>query len=39
MQFVPISKIVGPNVKPNYEIFLSEFYDNGNQKLPSTTNY
>ena len=38
MQFVTPSKNVGPNLKPYYERFLSEFYENGNQKLPSTTN-
>ena len=38
MQFVTPSKKVGPNLKPYYKLFLSEFYDNGKQKLPSTTN-
>ena len=38
MQFVTPSKNVGPNLKPYYERFLSEFYENGNQKLPSTRN-
>ena len=33
-----ISKIVGPNLKPYYERVLSEFYENGKQKLPSLTN-
>ena len=34
-----ISKIVGPNLKPYYERVLSEFYENGKQKMPSTTNH
>ena len=38
MQFVTPLKTVGPNLKPYYERFLSEFYENGNQKLPSTRN-
>ena len=37
MQFVTPSKDVGPNLKPYYKRFLSEFYENGNQKFPSTT--
>ena len=35
--FDPYKK-VGPNLKPYYERFLSEFYENGKQKLPSTSN-
>ena len=38
MQFPTPSKKVGPNLKPYYVRFLFEFYENGNQKLPTTTN-
>ena len=38
MQFVTTFKKVWPNLKQYYEIFLSEFYESGKQKLPSLTN-
>ena len=38
MHFFTPSKNVGPNLKPNSEIFLSEFYDNGLKNLPTPTN-
>ena len=38
MQFVTSLKTVGPNLKPYFERFLSEFYENGKSKIPSTTN-
>ena len=33
MHFFTPSKKVGPNLKPYYERFLSEFYENGKQNL------
>ena len=33
-----VLKKVLPNLKLYYERFWSEFYENGKQKLPSTTN-
>ena len=37
MIYDPFQK-VWPNLKPYYERFLSEFYENGKQKSPTTTN-
>ena len=36
--FFTTSTNVGPNLKPYSEKFLSEFYENCKQKLPSTIN-
>ena len=38
MHFFTPSKKVGPNLKPYSERFLSEFYENGKQNLPTLTN-
>ena len=38
MQFVTTSKRVWPNLKSYSERFLSEFYENGKQNLPTLTN-
>ena len=36
--FFTLSKNVGPNMKPYSERVLSEVYENGKQKLPTTIN-
>ena len=38
MLFLNPSNKVGPNLKLHYERSLSQFHENGKQKLPSTTN-